>query len=307
MRLVPTDLRAAVDLGFATTRATTFRVNTLKAKPDAVLRDLAKAGVSCEVVKEIELAFRICDPPPSAPPLIRGVGGISSTPSYQNGHIYLQSLASQIPALVLAPQPGEKVLDMAAAPGGKTCQMAALMQNQGELLALEPNTIRFDRLKFNLQRQAATLVTALQISAEKLPKKYENYFDRVLLDAPCSSEGTFCLTDPESYQHWSLEFVAQSSRLQKRLIEKAATYLKPGGVLVYSTCALSPEENESVIDFALRHDHMSKVLPVKLKADFLRPALRTWEGCEFDKRVVSARRIYPTQYHEGFFVACLRK
>lgn len=297
-RIVPPGIMHEVGLGFQGERSTTFRVNALKSNPSDVIRDLAKRGLVCEEVRGFPGTFI----------LKKGsFKKLSESRSYEEGWIYLQSLSSQIPPLVLSPRPGETVLDLAAAPGGKTCQMAALMGNRGELIAVEPDQIRCERLKFNVEKQGACIATVARARGEKLGAEYEARFDRVLIDAPCSSEGTFSAGKRATFSHWSEEFVRDAAKLQKKLIAAALRYVKPGGLVAYSTCALSPEENECVIDAALSDHPGTRTEDLTLKFPFLRPPLASWDGVAFSADVRRARRIYPSPMMEGFFVALLRK
>lgn len=296
-RIVPPGLLSQTLKAHQQTRPTTFRVNTLLAGEDAVLKDLRKSGLAVERIREFA-AFVVT----------RGsFKKLTQSRSFEEGWIYLQSLSSQIPVQALDPQPGEKILDLAAAPGGKTTQMAALMQNRGEIVAVEPDRIRFERLSFNLKKQGVTIVRAICGRGEKMTQEFAGVFDRVLIDAPCSSEGTFCLRDRSTFAHWSVDFVVQMARLQKKLLMAALKAVKPGGTLVYSTCALSPEENEAVIDDVLQKFPEVTTAPVILKYPCLKPALPVWQSQTFSRPVAHARRIYPAEMWDGFFVCRMRK
>jgi len=288
-RIVPPGLQHQVRLGFATQKPTTFRINLLKSSAEKVLKEMEEGGVKCETAFSIPNAYLV------KKGSAKKIHGLTC---YREGGVYLQSLSSQIPVLVLDPKPGERILDMAAAPGGKTCQIAAMMGNVGEIIAVEPEKIRFEKLKFNLERQGVKNIQTLNIRGEKLEESFVGSFDRILLDAPCSSEGTFCLTDPRSFAHWSLEWVRKIAELQKKLIIVAASLLKPGGHLVYSTCALSLEENEEVVHFALQQFPELTLIDIPLKFPFLKPAFSP---------IVKARRIYPSETMEGFFVCLLKR
>ena len=132
---------------------------------------------------------------------------VTESSLYKEGKIYIQSLSSMVPALVLNPQGGEKVLDMAAAPGSKTTQIAALMENKGEIIANDIDSNRIYRLKSVLLAQGVTNTITSRLPGQSLWTKYLEYFDKVLLDAPCSMEGKFDVSDPKTYSHWSLKKV----------------------------------------------------------------------------------------------------
>lgn len=272
-------------------------MNTLLADEAAVLQDLRRSGLVVERIRDFA-AYLVNK---------GSFKKLTESHSYQRGWIYLQSLSSQIPVQVLDPKPGEKILDLAAAPGSKTTQIAVCMKNQGEIVAVEPEHIRFERLNFNLQKQGVSIVKSICGRGEKVLREFAGHFDRVLIDAPCSSEGTFCLNDRSTFAHWSLDFVRQMAKVQKRLLTAALEALRPGGLVVYSTCALSPEENEAVIEEVLQNFPALSTMPILPKYPCLKPALTFWEGQVFSTGVAKARRIYPAELWEGFFVCALRK
>ena len=137
---------------------------------------------------------------------------------YNKGCIYIQSLSSMIPPLVLEPQPGEKILDMTAAPGSKTTEMACLMKNKGYILANELDKVRCERLRYNVKIQGADIVEIINGRGEKIGDKYAGKFDRVLLDAPCSGEGRFIITNPMTYKNWSDKKVSDLVKMQKKIV-----------------------------------------------------------------------------------------
>ena len=211
-----------------------------------------------------------------------------------------------IPPLVLAAKPGSKVLDLTAAPGSKTTQLAALMQNQGFILANEINAIRAERLKFNIEKQGVTIAEVRVGDGKRLEETYEEYFDSVLLDAPCSGEGLFLASEPKTYRFWSARKVRELAAEQKKLLRTALWALKPGGTLVYSTCTLAREENEAVLDWAFeRYGPALKAEPITLQIPGAEPGLATEKSGQAQSR--NYLRIYPSTLMEGFFVAKLRK
>lgn len=295
-KIIPPGLWGDVQNGFADSKKTTFRINTLKATPEKVIKQLSSAGLTLEEIKNFPISYT----------LKKGsFKKLRDSDCYVKGEIYLQNLSSQIPPLVLNPQPGEKILDFCAAPGSKTTQMAVMMKNVGEIVALEPDRIRCERLKSNVEKQGAGIVKVFQTKAEDFPAS--NSFDRILLDVPCSGEGTFSLNDPQSFRHWSEGFVSELNRTQNVLIKSAWAHLKPGGFLVYSTCALSPEENESVLDNFLKENSNAQIIDIPFKWPFLKPALVSWKNQKFHPAVQKSRRIYPSAMMEGFFVCAMKK
>jgi NOL1/NOP2/sun family putative RNA methylase len=225
---------------------------------------------------------------------------------YQEGHIYLQSLSSMIPPLVLSPKPGEKVLDLTAAPGSKSTQLAALMQNQGLILANEINALRVERLKYNIEKQGVTIANVRHGDGKRLEENWDQFFDAVLLDAPCGGEGLFLACDPKTYRFWSAKRVRELAAEQKKLLRTALWALKPSGRIVYSTCTLAREENEAVLDWALeKYGPELKPEPINLPIPSAEPGLAMGESDTLNSR--NYLRIYPSPLMEGFFIAKLRK
>jgi NOL1/NOP2/sun family putative RNA methylase len=297
-RLVPPDQLDTVLRAF-TRRPTTFRVNTLKTTRDAVLAELTARGFQVEPVSWYADAFILRN---------KSKRELMETPLYTRGEIYVQSLSSMLPPLVLAPQPGEKVCDLTAAPGSKTTQMAALMNNTGEIVANDRSKIRWRKLVANLKLQGVKNVRTRLANGEDLWKKFPDYFDRVLVDAPCSLEGRFEAGNEKSFGDWSLRKVEFLSTIQCHLLRSAVTMTKPGGVIVYSTCTLSPEENERVIDWILQKESdRVHVEPIELPLENVLPGLTQWEQQEFSEQVRHTIRVLPSELMEGFFLAKLRK
>lgn len=167
-------------------------------------------------------------------------------PYHRAGLYYLQDPSAMSPAELLAPQPGERVLDLAAAPGGKTTHLAALMQGRGLLVANEIKTKRVGHLAQNVERWGAGNVAVTNETPENLADHFGAYFDRVLVDAPCSGEGMF-RKDMGARADWSLEMVQGCAARQGNILRVAGKLVKPGGFLLYSTCTFAPEENEGAI------------------------------------------------------------
>jgi 16S rRNA (cytosine1407-C5)-methyltransferase len=211
-----------------------------------------------------------------------------------------------VPPLALNPKPGQQVLDLTAAPGSKSTQLAALMQNQGFILANEINELRVERLKFNIEKQGAAIIEVRHGDGKRLEENWQEYFDAVLLDAPCSGEGLFLACEPKSYRFWNPKRVRELATEQKKLLRTALWALKPGGILIYSTCTLSSAENEEVLNWALeKYDPELKVEPLALNIPGAGPGLTVGEFSKLHSQ--KYLRIYPTQLMEGFFVAKLRK
>lgn len=223
------------------------------------------------------------------------------------GGLYPQNPSSILAARILAPEPGEEVLDLAAAPGGKTLQMAALMRNTGRIAAVEPVKARFHRMRANLARCGASNVRFYQADGRSIGRKVPGRFDRVLLDAPCSSESRIRLGEPASYAHWKPRKIRECARKQRALILSAFAALRPGGRLLYCTCSFAPEENELVVAHLLREAPDAEVLPVALPGAPAVAALTSWEQTSLDERIGLARRIVPDDLWDGFFLCLLRR
>lgn len=219
------------------------------------------------------------------------------------GYFYIQEAASMLPPLVLDPQPGELVLDMCASPGSKTTQIAQYMQNQGLLVANDIKPERMQALSINVQRMGVThcLTTMMQ------GYRFQGFqFDRVLCDAPCSGTGTIRKSF-KTLRIWNPNMVKRLAAIQKQLIGVAYENLKPGGILVYSTCTLEPEEDEGVVSSLLARYPTAEVLPITLHLQRSASVL-SFNGVDFHPSVKDCLRIYPQDNDtEGFFVAKVRK
>jgi NOL1/NOP2/sun family putative RNA methylase len=274
-------------------RRTTLRVNTLRSSTAALLSFFRDHAVKHERVRWYPDAFVLRDARERE---------VESWEAYSEGHVYLQSLSSMVPAIALGPLPGERILDIAAAPGSKTTQMAALMENRGAILANDADSIRAQRLAYNLRVQGCGIVEVRVGRGEKLGGELPASFDRVLVDAPCSGEGRFVVFEPGTSRSWSAKLVAECMRLQRRLLASAAVALKPGGVLVYSTCTLNLDENERMVQWALDTLPLDvEKLPIAIPGTFAGMA----RG--LDQRISKALRIFPDAQKEGFFVCRMRK
>jgi len=228
---------------------------------------------------------------------------IGNIPEHQLGFFYVQDAASMIPPVVLEPKPGDTVLDLCSAPGSKTTQIAAMMNNEGVLVANDIDVQRIKPLGMNLNRSGVTNCVVVT----RGNKKFENeYFDRVLVDAPCSGTGTI-RRSLKTLMMWSPGLIKKLSRIQKTLILRGFETLKPGGTMVYSTCTLEPEENEAIVSWLLENNPDADVLPISL--DIVRSeAVTEWQGTKYDEQIKHCLRILPQDNDtEGFFVCKIKK
>ncbi len=233
---------------------------------------------------------------------------IGKTDGFQQGVFYVQSLSSMIPPLVLDPQPGEKILDLCASPGSKTTQLAGLIRNNGEIVANDVSYIRTLKLKANVRIQNATCVTCTNLPGEKLWTIYPEYFDKTLVDVPCSMEGTIRLDNPKTYEYWSEKKVKELAKKQRWLLRSAISATKPGGTIVYSTCTISPEENEEVIDWICQKEKGNIMLEkIHIPGLETQPGIVSWKNHSYIPGVQSCIRIRSSDVMEGFFVAKIKK
>ncbi len=230
-------------------------------------------------------------------------------PEYFFGEIYIQDAASLIPpiALNLNPDGDEFVFDACAAPGSKTTQMAQIMNNKGCIVANDASNDRIKALFFNLESYGVMNIIVTGINMERpVPEKLYNKFTQILVDAPCSCEGTV-RKDRKVLSRWSVRLLNFLSVQQKKIIKNAINMLKKDGILVYSTCTLAPEENEEVIDYALGNFDV-EVEEIEIKNLKIREGITEWNGNDLSKDLKKCIRIYPQDNDtEGFFVAKLRK
>jgi NOL1/NOP2/sun family putative RNA methylase len=222
------------------------------------------------------------------------------------GDIYIQDTASMLAARALAPTAQDRVLDLCAAPGSKTTLLAELMENRGILLANDSSMKRIRSLAFNLRRMGVTNTAVIKAFGEQLGNLYFESFDKVLLDAPCSALGTIHKS-PEVLSWWTPRRSMHLAKEQSGLLYSAIKALRPGGAVVYSTCTIAPQENEAVLDQALKQ-YPVELEPLEIRGLVTRPGLTEYDGVRFDSQLERAVRIYPHENPcEGFFIARLRK
>lgn len=267
--------------GYIKQRLVTLRANTIKSNKETIKQKLQQVGIETEEVSWNKDAL-----------IIKNVKEeeIKKLDIYENGEIYLQSLSSMLPPIILEPKAGENILDMAAAPGGKTTQIAAITGNKAFITACEKNKIRADRLKYNLQKQGIGCVNVMLEDARKLSDFFS--FDKILLDAPCSGSGTMNVFD----NSFNKELVDRSSKTQEDLLKKALKILKPGGEMIYSTCSVLNQENEELLKRVLPKNNAEIIAIEKIEEI---PSLPT--------SIDGVLCVGPTELYEGFFVAKIKK
>ena len=266
-----------IETGLIEEKPVTLRVNTIKSNAEKVKIELEKNNIEYEIVEWNKSAF-----------IIKNVKEeeIRKLDIYNNGEIYLQSLSSMIPAIIIDPKERENILDMTAAPGGKTSQMAAIANNKVFLTACEKNKIRLDRLQYNMQKQGVKNINIMQEDSRKLSNYFS--FDKILLDAPCSGSGTENVFN----SNFTEELIKRSCKTQEELLTKALSILKHGGEMVYSTCSILKEENEEILNKVLKK-FKAQIVPIQIPKEI--PVLPT--------SIDGVVTICPTKLYEGFFVA----
>ncbi len=274
------EISAKIENGYKAQRPVTLRVNNLKTSLEKAKEKLDEAQIEYETISWYEKAL-----------IIKNVREeeIRKLEIYENGEIYLQSLSSMLPPIILEPKAGENILDMTAAPGGKTTEIAALTENKAYITACEKNKIRAERLKFNLQKQGVKSANIMVEDARKLSDYFS--FDKILLDAPCSGSGTENIFD----KNFSKELVEKSVKFQEELLNKALKILKPGGEMVYSTCSILKQENEKVLERVLSKGN-AQIEPITVQDIEVLPS-----------KIAETITVCPTENYEGFFVAKIKK
>lgn len=278
------ELKEKIISGYLKKRVTSFRVNTIKTTDEYVLDILNKENISYQKYDLIPHAYILND--------------IDAKALYDNilvkeGLIYFQSLSSMLPPLFLPLIENDTILDMAAAPGGKTTEIAALLNNKATITALEVNKIRCDRLKYNVNLQGAKSVFVMNQDAKKLDDFFS--FDEILLDAPCSGSGTLDLNNPKAMKAFSFDLVKNSSILQEKLLRKALKVLKSNHEMIYSTCSILEMENEDVLNKVLKEAN-AKIVPIEMDGLELLPT-----------KIKGTILVMPNEYYEGFFIAKIKK
>lgn len=262
-------------------KVVTIRVNTIKTDKQEIIDKLKNAQIEFDEIEYNNNALIIRN---------KNEEDLRKLDVYENGEIYMQSLSSMLPPIVLEPREKENILDMTAAPGGKTTQMSAMTDNRAYITACEKNKIRAERLKYNLQKQGAKMVNVMQEDARKLSDYFS--FDKILLDAPCSGSGTENVLNTK----FTEELIERSVKTQEELLKKALKILKPGGEMVYSTCSILKQENEDLLKKFLKKSKI-EIMPINLTDEI--PMLPT--------TLKGTVCVCPTEIYEGFFVAKIKK
>lgn len=279
-------------------RSTSFRVNSLKGSTNEVMEELMSNKIKAVNHPLLKNAFIVKDKKESA---------LRKLEVYKYGKIYLQNISSMLPPLFLDLREDNVILDMCAAPGGKSLHMADLTNNKATILANDVNEVRRERLNYNIEKQGATSIIAFGSDGCTIGKRLNRYFDRILLDAPCSGEGIMKIISNNSYSKWNRRKVESLSKLQKKLFDSAYHALKPGGIIVYSTCTLNPFENEEIINYALEKYKDLSLEKIDLNLPNIIRGLTNYDKKSYNEELKKAIRVIPNEYMEGFFIAKILK
>lgn len=268
-------------------RKVTLRVNTIKTTNKKVEEKLIQLGIEFEKVPWSKEALIIKN---------ANEKEIKKIDIYEKGEIYLQSLSSMLPPIILKPNAKENILDMAAAPGSKTTQIAALSKNEAIITACEINNIRAERLKYNIEKQGVTCTYVMVTDARNIDNFFS--FDKILLDAPCSGSGTIRSNNVDIEKTFTKNLINKSTKNQIALLRKAIKILKPGKEMIYSTCSILECENEEIINKVLLENDI-EIVPIQFEGTKDMPLLPV--------KINGTICICPNELYEGFFIAKIRK
>ena len=273
--------------GYSQKRMVTFRVNTLKTSIEKVEKVLKNNNIEFKKVSWSDVAY-----------IVKNVreDTLKELEIYKNGEIYLQSLSSMLPPIVLEPKENTDILDMCAAPGGKTTELASLTNNNANITACELNKIRIEKLKYNIEKQGATSVYIMQEDSRRINDFFS--FDNILLDAPCSGSGTLNVEDVNLEKTFTEKLIEKSQKAQLELLNKAVKILKQGQEMVYSTCSILNVENEEIVNKILKNNKV-EIVPIEFEGKEKLPLLPT--------KIDGTLCVMPTELYEGFFIAKIKK
>lgn len=271
-----------------------IRVNTLKIQPGELRNRLENKGFELQTIEWISYGFEV----------LKEKYNLGSLHEYLQGYFYLQNVASMLPAIILDPKPGETIIDMCAAPGGKATHMAQIMNNKGSLILIERNSKRIPALEINLRRIGVLNSIVLNYDARKLDN-LNIKADKILLDAPCTGEGLI-RQDKSRKKSKTQKDIEKLAGVQKKLLNSGLKVLKPGGTLLYSTCSIAPEENEFVINDVLQDGLEYSIIP--LNTQYGISGFTKVFGKTLRKDLNFSQRIYPHIHNTiGFFICLIKK
>lgn len=271
-----------------------IRINTIKIKIESLLLRLEKKGVKLQQIDQIPYGFKI----------LKSKYNLGSTHEFLQGYYYLQNEASMIPALVLSPKSSEVIIDMCAAPGSKSTQLAQEMNNKGALILIERNSKRIPKLEYNLRRMGVENSIVINMDARKLDS-LNIRANKILLDAPCSGEGLIRV-DPNRKRSKTKLDIERLTKIQKELLKAGLKTLKPGGQLMYCTCSIAPEENELVVNSVL--NELQDFSIVEMNRNFGVNGLTNAFGFNLIDDLKFSQRLYPhIKDTIGFYLCLIEK
>jgi 16S rRNA (cytosine1407-C5)-methyltransferase len=273
------------------------RINPLKS------RSVNEIRADLESLTEVE-------PIPWCPNAFHILGdrkAVTESAIHAAGEVYVMNASSLIPGLAMDPQPDEDILDICSSPGGKAAHIAALTGNKARLHVNDGIRARLKKLREVIDLMNVQITDMTEIQGQYLDKFLDATFDRILLDAQCSGEGMADLSRSDALKYWTPDRIEKMSRLQQRMLVAAFKQLRPGGVLVYSTCTIAPEENEAPVDHLVKHNDDAVIEPIGVDVPEGRPGLVKWEGRSYHPDLRHAMRVVPSDFLEAFFVCRIRK
>jgi NOL1/NOP2/sun family putative RNA methylase len=280
-----------------------IRCNTLKISPEKLKERLKKYGWKLKFISKDFPEIMVIEEESNLKP-----GELGKTIEHILGYYYVQDISSMMSILALKPTENDFFLDLCASPGSKTTQAAMMMNNKGTIVANEVSLGRIGILNTNLERCGVSNTIVIKKDGVQFclkAQKEKISFDKILVDAPCSGEGTL-RKSPNTMEIWNLKVIEGMARIQKKLVSEAIKILRINGEMVYSTCTLSPEENEEVVQF-LKENFNIAIEPIEIPMK-TRPGITNWNGKEFHEELKNCCRIYPHDNDsDGFFLAKIRK
>jgi NOL1/NOP2/sun family putative RNA methylase len=271
-----------------------IRVNTLKINPEELKERLEKKGFKFEPIEWVSYGFTV----------LKEALNLGSLHEYLQGYYYIQNVASMLPSLILNPKSNDIVIDMCAAPGGKATHLAQMMNNEGSLILIERNRKRIPALEMNIRRMGIINSIVLNFDATEL-NKLDIKADKILLDAPCTGEGLI-REDPSRKKSKTFADIKKMAKIQTQLLNAGLKVLKPGGELLYSTCSITPEENELVLHETLQNSSDYSI--VKIKEQYGVNGYTNIFGANLREDIKLSQRLYPHLHNTiGFFICLIKR
>ncbi|MFX1418020.1 MAG: RsmB/NOP family class I SAM-dependent RNA methyltransferase [Promethearchaeota archaeon] len=270
-----------------------IRVNTLKTSILNLKNRLEQKGFELDPIELIPYGFNV----------IKETYNLGSSHEFLQGYYYIQNVASMLSSIILDPKPNDTVIDMCAAPGSKATHLAQMMENKGKLILIDRNKHRIPALEINLRRMGIVNSIIINMDAKYL-SKLKIKADRILLDAPCTGEGLI-RQDPLRKKSRKLKDLEKMASIQRNLLKAGLTALKAGGMLLYCTCSIAPEENEFVIDNVL--DELRNFSIIKLSNNYGVNGLTEVFGINLNENLKFSQRLYPHIHDTIGFYFCLIK